>query len=328
MNERTDNYLVSAPDYAVVMNETVLPELEKIREDRIISGKGGISLFCSVFPAEKPVGTVLIVHGFTESIYKYSELIYSLVHQQFTVVAYDQRGHGRSGRAKGLPHPSVTHVDRFEDYVEDLEIICDIVLNNCPKPWSILAHSMGGAVTALYLEKHHDTFSSAVLCSPMISPNVGDIPPIVVKSFCTVACLFGREKQYPFFMKPYSGPEAFESSCATDPARFTWYDAEKAAKVELQNSVPSYRWVKESIAVTGKILSPGAPESISCPVLLSAADMDTAVMPEPQKAFIARVPKGRYLFVKGTRHEIFRSPNKDLIPWWNEVLAFLKEEKE
>lgn len=327
MNERNQIFLVNSPDYAAVMNETVLPELDSIREDRMISGKGGMPLFCSVFRPENPVGTVLIVHGFTENICKYSELIYSLVHHDYSVVAYDQRGHGRSGRAEGLPHPSVTHVDRFEDYVEDLEMICDAVLRSCPKPWKILAHSMGGAVTALYLEKHHDVFSSAVLCSPMISPNLGGIPAFVVKPFCFAACLFGRGKQYPFFRKPYAGPEAFETSCATDPERFAWYDAVKAARVEFQNSVPSYGWIKESVAVTGKILAPGAPESISCPVLLSAADMDTAVMPEPQKAFISRVPEGKYLFVKGTRHEIFRSRNAELFPWWEEVINFLKEER-
>lgn len=320
-----EDFLISAPDYAAVMNKMVLPELEKTREIKNVCGTGGINLFCSVFQAENAIGTVLIVHGFTENSFKYSELIYSLLKNHFTVVAYDQRGHGFSGRASGLPDPSVTHVDRFEDYVEDLRSVCENVLPDCPKPWLVLCHSMGGAVTALYLEKYHDTFTCAAMCSPMIAPNVGSFPPSIVKSFSSLHCILGKGKKYPSFMKPYSGPESFEESCATDPARFSWYDGEKASHREFQNKIPSYRWILESVKVTKKILAPGAPESIRCPVLLSAADMDWSVMPDPQKTFISRVQIGSYLFVKGSRHEIFRSCNADFFPWWKKVLAFLKE---
>ena len=321
----SEDYLINAPDYAVAMKTSVIPELEKIREIRNIAVSDQMILSCSVFRAENEIGTVLIVHGFSENSFKYSELIYSLMKNHFTVVAYDQRGHGYSGRASGLPHPSVTHVDRFEDYVQDLRTIVDSVLSSCPKPWSVLCHSMGGAVTALYLEKYHDTFISAVMCSPMIAPNVGSFPPSIVKIYSAFHCVLGKGKCFPSFMKPYSGPESFETSCATDPARFSWYDAEKASHIEFQNSVPSYRWILEAVKVTKKILAPGAPESINCPVLLSAADMDMSVMPDPQKKFISRILKGSYLFVKGTRHEIFRSCNSEFFPWWNKILSFLKE---
>ena len=50
-------------------------------------------------------------------------------------------------------------------------------------------------------------------------------------------------------------------------------------------------------------------------------------MPEPQKEFIDRVPNGKHLFVKDSRHEIFRSVNAVLFPWWHEILNFLKEAK-
>ena len=115
-----EDFLVSSPDYGRVLDGTVLPELQEVQENLTVTGKGGVPLFCSVFRPENPRGTVLVLHGFTENAYKYSELIYSLVRNRFDVVAYDQRGHGRSGRAEGISDPSVTHVDRFEDYVEDL----------------------------------------------------------------------------------------------------------------------------------------------------------------------------------------------------------------
>ena len=326
MNELlNEDFLVASPDYAAVIDGTVIPALRACEEDRTVTGKGGLPLFCSVFRAEDPCGTVLVLHGFTENAYKYSELIYSLVMNRFSVVAYDQRGHGRSGRVEGLSDPSVTHVDRFEDYVEDLKIVCNTFLPELPKPWLIFSHSMGGAVAALYLEQYPETFSAAAFCAPMIAPNTQGIPSYVASAMCRAACALGREKHYPFFMKPYSGPEDFETSCATDPARFAWYDGVKASCMDFRNSVPTYRWTSESIAVTKKILAPGAPESITCPVLLSTADRDSSVLPEPQKQFIDRIPCGKHLFVKDSRHEIFRSVNEVFFPWWHENLLFLKE---
>ena len=319
-----EDFLVCSPDYKDVISSEVIPALQACREESIIPGTGQVPLYCERFHAESPRGTVLVLHGFTENAYKFSEVIYSLVKNNFDVVAYDQRGHGRSGRAEGLSHPSLTHVDRFSDYVDDLKTVCDEILKACPKPWALFCHSMGGAVGALFLETYRDVFSTACMCAPMIAPNT-KIPASAAAAVCRAACAFGNGKHHPFFMKTYSGPEDFETSCASDPVRFAWYDEVKASREDFWNTVPTYRWTLESIGVTKQILSPGAPESIVCPVLLSTAEHDFSVMPKPQDLFINRVPKGKHIFVKGARHEIYRSTNDVFFPWWHENLLFLKE---
>ena len=317
-----EDYLIDSQDYEETMRDLIFPYLSQFRTDSMIHAHDGTPLFCSVFHADHPVGTVLLLHGFTENTYKYSEMIFSLLRNHFCVIAYDQRGHGRSGRDKDLSSNSVTHVDHFSDYVDDLSLICTSLLISMPKPWNLFAHSMGGAVAALYIEKYPDTFSAVSLCAPMIAPNTKVTPSFAAALFCYFPCILGRGKHYPFFMKPYSGPEDFVSSCATDPVRFAWYDKEKAAHPEFQNSIPTYRWTLESIHVTKKILASGAPEKITCPVLLSMAEHDFSVMPEEQKIFIKRVPDGKLIFVKDARHEIYRSMNHVLFPWWHENLSF------
>ena len=91
--------LVLSEHYAETMNGAVLPWLAERRRDVTVEGAGGKPLFCSRFDAEGPLGTVLIVHGFTENAEKYAELIHSLLRSGYSVVAYDQRGHGQIGRA-------------------------------------------------------------------------------------------------------------------------------------------------------------------------------------------------------------------------------------
>ncbi|MBO4470840.1 MAG: alpha/beta hydrolase [Clostridia bacterium] len=316
------DYLVLSPSYGDVMNSMVLPWLEERADTRMVSTYDGHSLFCQAWQAESPSATVVIVHGFTENALKYSELIWSLLHLGFSVIAYDQRGHGRSWRADGIPDPSVTHVDHFSDYVRDLHTVCDSFRNSMPAPWFLFAHSMGGAVASLFLEQEPDIFRAAVLSSPMIAPSTRGIPVFLASALSFAAVSAGRGKRNPFFMHPYAGPEDFGTSCATDPERFAWYDRIKASDTAFQNSIPSYRWSSESLRVTGQILAPGRPEKISCPVLLFSAGTDFSVLPGPQKQFTERLRSGRFIPVPLARHEIYRSVNDVLFPWWHDVICF------
>ena len=319
-----EDFLVSAPSYEEVMDTEVLPRLKERELSETVPGFEDRPLYCVSWQADHPVGTVYIVHGFTENAFKYAELVWSLLNLHFSVVSYDQRGHGRSWRAEGIADPSVTHVDHFSDYVKDLEIVCSHFGTRMPQPALLFAHSMGGAVAALYLEQHPGFFSGCVLSSPMIAPNLGGVPPFLALSLASAADLLGKGRSHPFFMKPYSGPEDFASSCATDPARFAWYDRIKANRKEFRNSIPSYHWSSESIRVTEKILAPGAPEKINCPVLLFTAEIDSSVLPDPQKSFISRIRNGRQVLVSRAKHEIYRSSNDVLFPWWHEVIAFFR----
>ena len=319
-----DNLVLDTSSYSRIMNETVLPWLELTGCVSVVPGFEKKPLYCISYRAENPVGTVLIVHGFTENALKYAELIWSLLHNRYSVLVYDQRGHGRTWRSDALPDISVTHVDHFSDYVEDLQVVYDTYRDTLPAPWYIFAHSMGGAVASLFLEKGHHHIAGAVFSSPMIAPYI-PFPAPLASALAAAACAAGRGKRWPFFMKPYSGPEDFASSCATDPDRFAWYDAIKASRPEFRNSVPSYRWSYEAFKVTDKILAAGAPESISCPVILFSAETDFSVQRKPQQDFVSRLKNGRFISVSGARHEIYRSVNEVLFPWWRQVIIFLNE---
>ncbi len=315
--------LVLSTAYADTMDHLVLPYLKARQKDSTVSGADQKPLFCSQYTADHPKGTFLVVHGFTETAFKFSELIYSLLQNGYNVVAYDQRGHGRSWRSEIVKDNTLVHVDHFSDYVRDMEIIVDTVIANLPKPWLLFSHSMGGAVSGLYLEKHPDTFSRAAFCSPMIQANTG-ISTIVVKLLCHGAKLIGKGGSRVFISKPYTQKETFEESVATGRERFEWYENIRFITKEYQTNGPSYAWTLESVRVTAKLLAPGAPERIACPVRLYTAELDNTVMADPQKRFISRIKNGSHVIVKGAKHEIYRSTDDVLFPWWHDVLTFLK----
>ena len=321
-----EDALARESGYAETMAGTILPYLAARECAETVAGDQGRPLYTVSYTAEQPAGTVLMVHGFTENAYKYAELIWSLLQNGMNVVIYDQRGHGRSWRQEGISDQSLTHVDDFNEYVRDMEAVVGKVLSRFPRPWMVFSHSMGGAVTGLYLERHQDTFERAAMSAPMIAPNRNGIPLTAGKLLCLSARLLGNGKGRLMMTRPYSGPEDFATSCATSRARFDWYDAVKQQHQEFQNNSPSYDWTMQSLKVTDLLLAPGAVEKIACPVRVYTAEDDHSVLPDAQAQFASRLAHGTrtLVLVKGARHEIYRSTDDVLYPWWHDVLTFLK----
>ncbi len=320
-----EDALILENSYQETMDVRVLPYLQAREKVQTIPGDGNKPIYTVAYTAEHPTGSVLMVHGFTENAYKYSEIIYSFLQNGLNVVIYDHRGHGRSWRCEDIQDHSLTHVDHFDEYIRDMESVIAQVLDKFPKPWMVFSHSMGGAVTALYLEQHPDTFARAVFSAPMIAPNLGGVPSAIISAVCFCAKAVGNGKKRVFISKPYAGPEDFETSAASGKIRFSWYDSIKAARKEFQNNGPTYSWTLEAVGVTKRILAPGAVERITCPVRVYSAENDGSVLSEPQDRFAARLKNGSRTVVPGSRHEIYRSPDTVLFPWWHEVLSFIKE---
>lgn len=316
--------LVLSGDYLNTMEGSVLPYLAARRAEVPVKGDGDRPLYCCRYDAgSAAAGTVLIVHGFTENADKFAELIHSLLRNGYSVVAYDQRGHGRSWRDPMLGDVSLTHVDRFEEYVRDMEIVCDRVLGDMPRPHLLFCHSMGGAVSALYMQAHPNAFDRAAMCAPMIQADF-HMPLAAAKMMCRAMALAGKGKVRIAASKPYAGPEDYDTSNATGRERFDWYDAVKAANPAFHNNGPTYGWTGQAVRATGLILAPGAVEKIETQVRLYTAALDGTVLPGPQADFAARLKHGERIVVEGAKHEIYRSNDDVLFPWWHGILAFYR----
>jgi len=77
---------------------------------------------------------------------------------------YDHRGFGQSGGRKG-------HVDHFDDYLEDLEIIINLAKKKAPTlPIILFGHSMGGIIAMKYILANQEGVSGAIFSSPALKP--------------------------------------------------------------------------------------------------------------------------------------------------------------
>lgn len=109
--------------------------------------------------AASPRAILIIVHGLAEYAGRYLPLMHQLAASGISTVAYDQRGHGA---AEGIR----THLDRFEDLVDDLNLAIRAVHAAHPAlPIFIWGHSMGTIVALLAASDPHPSVAGVIATS-------------------------------------------------------------------------------------------------------------------------------------------------------------------
>lgn len=90
-------------------------------------------------------GTVLLLPGRTEFIEKYGRAAQDLGARGHDILVIDWRGQGLSDRLAG--NAMTGHVGDFADYQLDVAALLRVAeALDLPRPWHMLAHSMGGAI--------------------------------------------------------------------------------------------------------------------------------------------------------------------------------------
>lgn len=115
-------------------------------------------LHTTTAPVPDAHGTVVLVHGLSEHSGRYAHVIEALNRAGWSVVAYDQRGHGRSPGPRGV-------LPRTETLLEDLAQIID---EANAKRLLLLGHSMGGLVVARFVTDERRKVDAVVLSSPAL----------------------------------------------------------------------------------------------------------------------------------------------------------------
>jgi lysophospholipase len=254
-------------------------------------------------PAGSVRGSVVLSTGRTEPIEKYGEVAADLVSRGFAVLTHDWAGQGLSGRFLGDTLRG--DIDGgWRAFLSDYADIVSAYESELPRPWIAMAHSMGGALTALALTEVDVAFDAAVLCAPMMQFSTGQIPMCVARSVVALHVLLRRETSLARAqLDPLALP--FEDNPLThDRARYQRTRMLYRAHPELRIGEPTWRWLKFGIEIGDRLASPGAAERIWCPLTIVAAGNDRVVRNGPIRRFIARVPRGRYVEVPGAFHEI------------------------
>ena len=163
---------------------------------------GGTDIVAHVFRPPDSKGTVMLVHGYYDHAGIMSKLIRELVTKGYTVVIYDQPGHGLSGGARA-------DIGNFSEYVVVLKDFVRLCRAELKGPFHLVAHSMGSGVAIDYLLNDKETpFEKVVLMAPLIRSAAWHVSGIghamagsVVDSVPRVFRRNSSDKQFLKFMK-------------------------------------------------------------------------------------------------------------------------------
>lgn len=241
---------------------------------------------------------VLIVHGIAEHSGRYEHVARQLVHAGFTVVAYDQRGHGKTTGRRG-------HVDSFAEFHDDLQLqLADIRKSGLPAV--VLGHSMGGLVATSYGLTGRPQADLVVLSAPALAL-------ATPRWTWRVAKFLGRvlpkvRIKLPLKARDLSADTRVGDIYVTDPSntlRVTLGLVGSMAGTVIETEPAIERWVHKTLVIHGrddKIVPPNASEAIG-----ELASVELRMYPE-------------------LRHELFNEFSgpevvDDVIGWIDDALA-------
>jgi lysophospholipase len=266
----------------------------------------------------KSRGTVIVGPGRTEFIEKYFEVARDLQARGFAVVIIDWPGQGLSDRL--MKDPSLGHVSNFGVYVDALVRGMEALKKRAPKPWVMLAHSMGGAIALEAMRTRRLEVSAAAFSAPMWGFPIWFFQRWYARSVRMLGA-GGMPARPP-------GPEeTFENNQLThDEPRWRLYRRLVEAEPRLAVGEPTVGWVVSSLNVFRDIFEPGALDHIrELPMLVGVAEEETIVKKSAQRALARRFKAVKVLEIEGSGHEILMETDARRAEWLEAFDAMLKK---
>jgi alpha-beta hydrolase superfamily lysophospholipase len=240
----------------------------------------------------RPRAVVLIVHGLGEHAWRYDILAQRLNQWGFCVRAFDQRGHGESGGARGVLPDDDALLDDLAEVLADTR-------RHLSEPWAcpliLLGHSMGGLVAASFVQREIAPVDGLVLSSPALDAGIGPLQRKLMRLLYRWA---------PNLSLPNGLDPGFISH---DAAQVQAYRADRLVHDRISARLAFF------IDSNGPHVVAAAP-SWSVPTLLLYAGADRLVRPEGSRGFAAVAPPQRVQShcLQGQFHEIFNEADPSL----------------
>lgn len=234
---------------------------------------------------QRPRGVVLIVHGLGEHAWRYDAMADRLNEWGFHVRAYDQRGHGGSGGARGVLPDDDALLEDLQEIIEDTQM-------HMSEPWEcpliLFGHSMGGLIAATLVQRGLAQVDKLVLSSPALDAGIGGLQKKLI----------GLLKRWAPNLTLPNGLDV--QGLSHDPAVVEIYQKDRMVHDRISARLADF------IDSNGPHVVAAAP-TWTKPTLLLYAGMDRLVRPEGSRAFAAVAPPGVVTShcLEGQFHEIF-----------------------
>ncbi|MBV9989761.1 MAG: alpha/beta hydrolase [Alphaproteobacteria bacterium] len=265
----------------------------------------------------------MLLHGQTEFIEKYDEVVAELLARGFTVATFDWRGQGGSARALADPLPA--HVRDFAQYDDDLKSFLDQIVRPLSEtPPLALAHSMGAHILLRTLHDRPGAIRAAAVTAPMIQVSTRGYPGWLARAVCAAenalgqgdAFAWGMAARDPFLI-------TFDTQLVTsDRERFAATQKFLGDHPDLRLAGPTWGWLEAAYRSMARLRAPGFAEAITAPVLVCGAGKDRICVNAAAQDFTRRLPNGTWVDMFDSEHEILMENDTIRARFWSAFDAF------
>ena len=261
----------------------------------------GLRIRMAVWPEGKK-GTVLMFPGRTEYAEKYGRAAQDYATRGYATVAIDWRGQGLADRM--LEDEHIGHVCHFTDYQHDVAAVMEAVTElDLPKPWFVIAHSMGGCIGLRSVMEGLDVEAcafSAPMWGVQISPPLRPVAWGISQLFPPLG--LGGLRSPGTNNSIYVLEEPFDDNKLTNDQDMWEYMGRHAkAHVGLALGSPSIRWLGEALVEMRELASRPAPDK-KCICFLGTNER--IVDPGRIKERMANWPGGELIEFPLAEHEV------------------------
>ena len=202
-------------------------------------------------------GTVFILPGRSEYIEKYGHTSTDFVDAGFDVLSVDWRGQGLADRL--TDNPLVGHVGRFQDFQKDWATLRGFAATqNLPRPWFMVAHSMGGCIGLRALVQGAD-MKAVVFTGPMWGITIAPYLRPLAWVLPYVAAMLGQGHR----LAPGTSSESYlvaspfeDNMLTSNPEMFDYMRRHVLAEPKFGLGGPSLTWLRTALeecdALAGK----------------------------------------------------------------------------
>lgn len=262
----------------------------------------GLRIRVGHWPLAGAKGTVLIFPGRTEFVEKYGVTAKALQEAGYASLAIDWRGQGIADRM--LADRRIGHVGQFSDYQWDVQAtVAHAEALGLPRPYFLLAHSMGGCIGLRALHHGLDV-KAAMFSAPMWGVEMTPIVRIGAWVMSTIAMKLG----FANILTPGQTTESYvlredfdKNTLTNDPEMWELFKRQLTAQPDLGLGGPSLRWVNLSLH---EMLTLSRMPMPDVPALTYLGTREEIVHPQRIKDGMAKWPKGKLRVIDGGKHEM------------------------
>ncbi|WP_289041661.1 alpha/beta hydrolase [uncultured Aliiroseovarius sp.] len=250
----------------------------------------------------KSRGTILLLPGRTEYIEKYGLNAAELAARGFDTLTIDWRGQGLADRPDA--ERVLGHVGHFDEYQRDLDAMMAQARDlDLPRPFTMLAHSMGGCIGVRALHNGLDVVGACfsapmwgIILSKPLRPMAWGFSWALHWSPWKMTLSPGTARETYVLAEPFEG-----NMLTTDRTMWTMMQQQAKAHPELTLGGPTAGWLFAALTEMHALARLPVP---NVPAVTWLGSNERIVESVPIHRLMADWPKGRLEVLRDREHEV------------------------